>query len=152
MKWLMIGLGVTALVTLFVFFMRSRGGEMIMTGALDEQIVQRYVRHVADGDYVSAYALLSVDYRKEVPLEKFSEEHQKRKREMGIISSCKMIRDKVLHNLFSPRREVLLMYEMYYDNQRHTGWLKLREEETDRFAIDGTYRKTAGDSLEFMLW
>jgi len=152
MKWLWIGLGATVLVAFFVFFVRSRGGEMVMTAELDEQIVQPYIRHVAEGDYIRAYALLSEDYRKEVPLEKFREGHDKRKLEVGTISACKMIRDQVLHNLFTPKREVRLMYEIYYGEKRHTGWVGLKEEETDRFAIDGTYRETAADSLDFLLW
>ncbi len=152
MKWFWIGLGAAALIAFFVFFIRSRGGEMVVTAQLDVHIVQRYIRHVAEGDYVRAYALLSEDYRKEVALQTFREGHEKRKGEMGIISACKMIRDEVLYNIFSPKREIRLKYEIIYGDQRHTGWVKLKEEETDRFAIDGTYRETAGDSLEFMLW
>ncbi len=152
MKWFWIGLGATALIAFFVFFIRSRGGEMVMTANLDQEIVQRYVGHVAEGAYVRAYALLSEDYRKEVPLEKFREGHEKRKAEVGIITSCTLIRDEVLYNIFSPKREIRLKYEFFYEEKRHTGWVKLREEETDRFAIDGTYRETVGDSIEFMLW
>ncbi len=152
MKWFWIGTGTAALIAFIVFFVRSRGGEAIMASELDQNIVQPYIRAVADGDYRNAYERLSMGYRREVPFEKFKGAHEKRRIEKGVIRSCRMIRDQVLHNLFSRKRDVLLMYELFYGDRRDTGWVKLEEEERDRFAIEGTYRENAGETLDFVLW
>lgn len=152
MKWLVTGLVVVGLIAFLIFFIHSRGGEMVIAADLDKQIVQPYIDLVAAGDYARAYELLSVDYRKEVPLETFATGHEKRKQENGIISANELFRDHVIHNLFSPKREVRLKYFLFYGERRETGWVILQEEDTDRFAIDGTYYESVGDSLDFRLW
>lgn len=152
MKWFWIGMGTAALIAFIVFFVRSRGGEMVITAELDRQIVQPYIQAVAGGDYRKAYERLSTGYRREVPLEKFQGGHEKRRKEKGVIRSGRMIRDQVLHNLFSSKREVLLMYELFYGDRRDTGWVKLEEEDEGRFSIEGTYREGPGETLDFVLW
>ena len=152
MKWFWIGMSTVALVAFIVFFVRSRGGEAIVASELDQKIVQLYIKAVAEGDYRSAYERLSKSYCDEVPFEKFKGGHEKRRIEKGVISSCRMIHDQVLHNLFSSKRDVQLMYELFYGDRRETGWVKLEEEEKNRFAIEGTYRENAADTLDFYLW
>ncbi|WPL16400.1 hypothetical protein Thiowin_01354 [Thiorhodovibrio winogradskyi] len=152
MKWLVTGLVVVLLIAFLVFFIRSRGGEMVMLADLDKQIVQPYIAMVAADEYDRAYDLLSEDYRKEVPLETFSAGHEKRQQEKGVISANELIRDSVIYNLFSTKREVRLKYVLYYGDNRETGWIILQEEDTDQFAIDGTYYESVGDSLDFRLW
>ncbi len=152
MKALIAGITVLLLAGFTVFFIKSRGGEMVMNTELDEKLVQPYVSLSAAGEYQQAYKLLSKDYRKEVSLEEFSRGHLKRKQEKGVITSIRMIRDEVLYNLFSSRRNVRLYYEIYYGEKRETGWIQLTEDEKDFFTIDGTYRETASGSLEFVLW
>lgn len=71
---------------------------------------------------------------------------------MGTVLAARMIRDQTLHTLFSSKREVRLYYELNYKNKKLTGWVILEEEEKGRFAIEGTYRETAGESLDFVLW
>ncbi len=152
MKWLVAGLGVGLLIAFLVFFIRSRGGEMVMLADLDKQIVQPYIALVASGDYDRAYALLSRNYRKEAPLEAFSEAHDRRKQDKGLISANELIKDQLIRSLFSSKREARLKYLLYYGDNRETGWVILKEEDTDQFAIDGTYYGGVGDGLTFRLW
>ncbi len=152
MKWLWIVLGIAALIALFVFFIRGRGGEMVMAADLDAQIVQPYIRAVAEGDTQGAYDMLSEEYRHEVPFEKFRAAIEKRKSQMGVIGQARLIRDKTLHNLFTRRRTIHLGYDLEYDGSRDTGWVILEEGEKDRFVIEGTYRRSASGNLDFVVW
>ncbi|EIC20782.1 hypothetical protein [Thiorhodovibrio frisius] len=151
MKWLWFGLGSAVLVGFVVFLFLGRGAEMLVTADIDTSIVQPYIAYVTKGDYTSAYALLTRDYREEVPLEKFRIGHEKRKADLGTITTSHMIRDRVLYNIFSSKPEVRLKYELYYGKKRRVGWICL-EQDNDRFAVDGTYRETAGDTLAYELW
>ncbi len=152
MKWLWIGLGAVGLAAFFVFYLRSRSGEMTMAVDLDRRIVQPYIKAVADGDYPSAYELLSQGYRREVPFEKFRAAHEKRRSERGTVSSTRLVSDQVLRTLFSSRRTVRLLYQLDYSGTFDTGWVQLEEEDKDRFAIEGTYRENAAETLDFIVW
>lgn len=152
MKRMGIIAGIVLLAGFIVFHFRSRTGEMVMAGDLDKNIVQPYIAAVVAGDYQRAYSFLASSYRREFAFEKFSAAHAKRRTEMGTVLAARMIRDQTLHTLFSSKREVRLYYELNYKNKKLTGWVILEEEEKGRFAIEGTYRETAGESLDFVLW
>lgn len=152
MKWPYALLVVVVLAAFVVFYVRSRGAEMAMSADLDRTIVQSYVQNCAKGAYEEAYSLLSTGYRAEVSLADFKEAHEKRRLQKGTIGSCRLLRDQVLRTLFSTKRDVLMMYELFYGDRRETAWIKLEEEQKGRFFIEGTYRENAGETLDFVLW
>jgi hypothetical protein len=152
MKWVWLGLGGLGFIAFFVFYVRSRGGEMVMTAQLDQTIVQPYIRAVASGDYESAYMMLAEGYRREVSLEKFRGAQEKRRAVKGTVIEARLYLDQVLRTLFSSKREVRIFYKLRYQSGEDTGWVILEEGEKNVFCIEGTYRENAGDSLDFVVW
>ena len=152
MKWLWIGLGIVASIGLVVFFVRSRGGEMKMSGELDRAVVQPYVKAVAEEQYTEAYALLGESYRRNVSFEKFKTAHEKRRAEKGTLREAKLLHDQVLRTLFSKKRTLRLYYRLDYPKGQEAAYVELEEGEKNHVSIVGTYREGPGETLDFVVW
>ena len=55
------------------------------------------------------------------------------------------------NNIFSGVREYQLTYELRYTNVTHREIIKLNDED-GKFLIEGTYTRSASDTLRFMVW
>ena len=152
MKWLGLALGIVASIGFVVFFVRSRGGEMKMSGELDRSLVQPYVKAVSAGQYSEAYALLGKEYRRKVSFEKFQSALEKRHAERGTLREARLLHDQVLRTLFSKKRTVRIYYRLDYPKAPEEVCVELEEDEKDHFAIVGTYRQGAGETLDFVVW
>lgn len=119
---------------------------------LDDSLVKPYWQATAEGDYERAYGLLTDNYRKDISLEDFITGHGKRRAEFGPILNAEIIRIKSSINIFTGRREHQVLYEIYYPNRTYRDYIMLKEEKKGEYFIEGTYRISAGNNLNYYLW
>lgn len=117
-----------------------------------EKIVDKYCAYVAEGAYDNAYnECMNSRYKKDVPLDKFTEAHEKRKESLGVLQEKKMNFKINTYNIFSGLREYQFTYELKYGNATNHEVIKLNDED-GIFLIEGTYTRSSSETLRFMVW
>jgi len=119
---------------------------------LDATLVENYIQYIASGDFTSAYEkCLNADYRRDVSLSDFQKAQEKRRAEMGIIQKREIRRARTSYNLFSPVRQHQILYALQYPSKEWMGYIVLSDADGE-WRIEGTYIKSASDTLTFRVW
>ncbi len=115
-------------------------------------IVDKYCAYIANEEYQLAYdEYLNTRYKKDITLDKFVFYHKERMKKLGPLLEKKMVFNIKTNNIFSGLREYQLTYELRYTNVTQSEIIKLNDED-GKFLIEGTYTRSASDTLRFMVW
>jgi hypothetical protein len=147
----LVGVGV---VVAGLVWLAIRGGakDQEAVREIDRTVVAEYARLVAEGRFAEAHEkCLAASYRRAAPLEKFVAAHEKRRLELGPLQGCKLLRFTAHRNLFSPRRELQLLYELTYPGGPRPEYVTV-DDVDGAWRIEGTYHLSAGGTFDFMVW
>lgn len=121
---------------------------------LDETLVAEYCGLVAQGRAGDAYdRCFNRGYQRQATRQEFVAAHEKRRSELGALLDRRLLLVEESRNLFSRERRLQLRYELRYEKTQTPQVLYLVADDTDgAFLIEGTYRETAGETFDALIW
>ena len=151
------GLLVLALIVAVIagvawFAVRGMGRDQDVAREIDRTVMPEYCRLVGTGQFAQTWErCLSASYRKAVALEAFVAAHEKRRRDIGALGGCRLLRASLHRTLFSKTREVHLLYELNYPGSVRTEYAVVNDAD-GAWRIEGTYHLNAGEALDALVW